>query len=232
MACIDFALHESMPPVDNLFRRALYRRVRPEEESAVVDCAGGVAPRASAGATLPYIPAAETPTLELLTPTTSVPDSGVRLRSSRPPEGTRYRFLTPPANANDRVLVQDKRLALLVEDDDLVSGAVGAMLEESGWRVIVTSTLEDARRILAAVHPDVLVLDFEIDGEDATGLLDELVWSKRGTSTVLVSACPRAIDAASAYGVELLREPFAADAVTDAVRRIALTRSSVPHRRA
>ena len=68
-----------------------------------------------------------------------------------------------------------KRRVLLVEDSDLISGALGMLLEAGGFDVTVASSAEEARGWTHAEPPDVMLLDVGLpdgDGLDIIGALD------------------------------------------------------------
>ena len=77
-----------------------------------------------------------------------------------------------------------------------------------------------------------MILDFNLQGEYASVLLDEIVHRGRGVPTVLASASPLAIDASRAYGLELLMKPFDIAELLAVVDRISRDRTSAPVRRA
>lgn len=57
---------------------------------------------------------------------------------------------------------------LIVEDNDIVSGALRLLFEETGRRVSVAATVAGAIRAAAADHPDLVLLDLTLP--DGSGL--------------------------------------------------------------
>ncbi|GAC1394819.1 MAG: hypothetical protein NVSMB47_04690 [Polyangiales bacterium] len=114
-----------------------------------------------------------------------------------------------------------RRFALVVEDDDVVRDGIATVLDDAGFKVVETATLDHARTLLDAMRPSVLVLDFNLAGEYASVLLDELRHRRCTTPILLVSASPLAIDAARAFGLELLPKPVEIDALVERVERLA-----------
>jgi CheY-like chemotaxis protein len=60
---------------------------------------------------------------------------------------------------------------LLVEDNTLVIGALRLLLEETGHRVSDARSVSEAARVLRADHPDVVLLDLSLGGEDGLALM-------------------------------------------------------------
>ena len=66
---------------------------------------------------------------------------------------------------------------LVVEDSELVTGAFRILLEDAGYRMSATGTLEDAIAIAGSERVDVMLLDLYLpdgDGLAALGRLREL----------------------------------------------------------
>jgi CheY-like chemotaxis protein len=183
----------------NLFRRALMSRVPTLPEKPVATPPPSVEDeqrrranerRRALGRTLP-----------------TLPEEPVRIEVSMP----------QPARPSTRTR---QRCALVVEDDHAIRAGLACVLDDLGWRVVETPTLDGARLVLDGLRPDVLVLDFNLSGEYASVLLDELRYMRRMGPTVIVSASPLAIDAARTHGLELLQKPFGIDAFIAMVERV------------
>lgn len=110
---------------------------------------------------------------------------------------------------------------LVVEDSWHVAHALKALLEELGVSVAgPASTLEEAERLLAARAPDVAVVDINLKGEMAYGLIDRL--SERGVQVVVISgyAVPQV---AQAKVTAVLQKPFSAKSLLAVLRQAAAT---------
>jgi CheY-like chemotaxis protein len=140
----------------------------------------------------------------------------------------RLRSLARAEDTLPAVAAPRGRRALVVEDDHVIRAAIASVLDDLGWRVVETPTLDGARLVLEGLRPDVLVLDFNLSGEYASVLLDELRHRRRLGPTVIVSASPLAIDTARAHGIELLQKPFGIDALVATVERVS-SRPPPPH---
>jgi CheY-like chemotaxis protein len=172
----------SMGDGSSLFRRALYRRITVSEETPAVP------------------PAAPPPRVEAAPPPPPVPP--------RAPSGWDDGRYGVVGVSRIDLVDPSRRCALVVEDNDVLREGMAAMLDDAGWVVVEADSLDRARALLGVVRPNVLLLDYDLHGEYASVLLDELAHARRMTPTVLVSACPLAFDAARAYGLELLTKPF------------------------
>ena len=124
-----------------------------------------------------------------------------------------------------------RRCALVVEDNDVLREGMAAMLDDEGWVVVEADSLDRARALLSVVRPNVMLLDYDLQGEYASVLLDELAHARRATPTVLVSACPLALDAARTYQLELLQKPFPIERLMQTLEDVLSRRNtSVPLR--
>ena len=63
---------------------------------------------------------------------------------------------------------------LVVDDDTDGREAMGALLAQAGIQVALAASVAEARRALRAFHPDIVVSDLAMPGEDGFDLLEEL----------------------------------------------------------
>jgi CheY-like chemotaxis protein len=63
---------------------------------------------------------------------------------------------------------------LVVEDNPYNMMLVVAVLERAGLRSAQTTSAEEARRFIERVHPDVILMDIQLPGEDGLSLTREL----------------------------------------------------------
>ena len=63
---------------------------------------------------------------------------------------------------------------LVVEDNPANMMLVVAVLERAGLRSAQASSAEEARQFLETVHPDVILMDIQLPGEDGLSLTREL----------------------------------------------------------
>ena len=97
---------------------------------------------------------------------------------------------------------------LVVEDSWHVAHAIKSLLEELGMVVAgPAATLGDAERLLAAREPEVAIVDINLKGEMAYGLIDRL--HGRGVRVVVISgyAVPQI---AQGKVAAILQKPFSA----------------------
>jgi DNA-binding NarL/FixJ family response regulator len=72
-----------------------------------------------------------------------------------------------------------ERYVLLVEDDDLVRSLLASYLEGAGFKVTAATNAPDAKRAIAAVDPDAVILDIDL-GRGPSGLdIADLLAAKR-----------------------------------------------------
>jgi CheY-like chemotaxis protein len=114
---------------------------------------------------------------------------------------------------------------LVVEDSWHVANALKTLLEELGVKVAgPAATTAEAERLLAAKKPDVAIVDINLKGEMAYGLIDRL--NERGVRVVVISgyAIPQV---AQSKVLAVLQKPFSAKALLAILRRIPVTASEV-----
>jgi CheY-like chemotaxis protein len=106
---------------------------------------------------------------------------------------------------------------LVVEDSWHVANALKALLEELGVKVMgPASTPAEAERLLAERKPNVAVVDINLKGEMAYGLIDRL--NEHGVRVVVISgyAIPQV---AQSKVAAVLQKPFSAKALLSILRQ-------------
>ena len=104
-----------------------------------------------------------------------------------------------------------ERVAMIVEDDDVIRGLLATIVEDAGFIAVTVDTLPRARALLRELRPDILILDLYLRGEHASELLDELALADDAPSTMIVSASRTASKTAATFGLEYLPKPFELD---------------------
>ena len=71
---------------------------------------------------------------------------------------------------------KDERVAhiLIVEDNDLVSGALRVLFEQTGRRVSIAATVADAIAVASADRPDLMLIDLTLPDGSGLSVLEEL----------------------------------------------------------
>jgi CheY-like chemotaxis protein len=108
---------------------------------------------------------------------------------------------------------------LVVEDSWHVAYALKSLLEELGMVVAgPAATLSDAERLLEALEPEVAIVDINLKGEMAYGLIDRL--NGRGVRIVVISgyAVPQI---AQGKVSAILQKPFSAKSLLAILRQAA-----------
>jgi two-component system, sensor histidine kinase len=108
---------------------------------------------------------------------------------------------------------------LLVEDDETMKATIAALLSEEGFEVLTATTVVDALSLVRSPHRfRVVVLDLVLSDGESDSVLEQLHHeSGRTPSVVLISAVPRAVDLAAAYGVPLVTKPFDVNTLSAAI---------------
>src|SRR5688572_19483699 len=76
---------------------------------------------------------------------------------------------------------------LIVDDSELVTGALRLLLEESGFRVSVAADLAEAAGACSVEQPDLALLDLTLPDGDGLLLLDRLSEASRPRVTVALT---------------------------------------------
>lgn len=77
---------------------------------------------------------------------------------------------------------------LVVEDDSTLRLALCDNLEDEGYEVAAAPTLAEARRLISAATPDVVVLDLMLPDGDGTSLCRELRTAKSSARVLMLTA--------------------------------------------
>ncbi len=114
-----------------------------------------------------------------------------------------------------KVLPLSGRTVLIVEDAYLIALEAQEMVVEAGAKeVMLASTLEDARRLLAhASAIDVCVVDLRLGEEDASPLIEEA--AARGIAVVVATGFDSVIPNVDA---PLLKKPYQETEFVEAIR--------------
>src|ERR1051326_5304219 len=85
--------------------------------------------------------------------------------------------LSPAADSSSPSRTRrDERVAhvLIVEDNDLVSGALRVLFEQTGRRVSIASTVADAISVASADRPDLMLIDLTLPDGSGLAILEAL----------------------------------------------------------
>jgi signal transduction histidine kinase/CheY-like chemotaxis protein len=118
--------------------------------------------------------------------------------------------LSQPAQERRSAPAQTPGRVLLVEDDESVAGAVGAMLRELGYKVV---RVADAAAALAVLEQgeafDVVFSDMVMPGPmDGSALADEIRKRWPNLPLVLTTGFSEAAEAAAQKGLRLITKPY------------------------
>jgi CheY-like chemotaxis protein len=114
----------------------------------------------------------------------------------------------------------DGRSVLVVEDEPLLAIQLQTVLTERGYRVVgPASEMSEALQLVAAVRPDVAVVDILLRGEACTALMEQLVTLK--LPTVLTTGADRRLLPVVFLGHPWLDKPFGTDQLLEVLERLA-----------
>jgi CheY-like chemotaxis protein len=90
--------------------------------------------------------------------------------------GSRAR-LEPAADSTSQSRIREGehvKHVLIVEDNDLVSGALRVLFEQTGRRVSIASTVADAISVASADRPDLMLIDLTLPDGNGLAILEAL----------------------------------------------------------
>jgi CheY-like chemotaxis protein len=84
---------------------------------------------------------------------------------------------------------------LLVEDDEDTRDVVGRLLESAGARVLVAGSAPEGMDVFRAEHPDLLLVDIAMPGEDGLSLMRRIraLGAQEGGQTPAAALTARAV---------------------------------------
>ncbi len=114
---------------------------------------------------------------------------------------------------------------LLLDDDDLIREVVRDRLESSGYEVVETKTMSEAREAMQRFSPDVALLDIKLPDGEGTELLPEL--GQGDVPAIMITAhatVESAVEALRLGAQDYLEKPFSMERL-QATLRVALERN-------
>ena len=118
---------------------------------------------------------------------------------------------------------------LAIDDNDAVLGWLNRVLSDEGHRVLLGSTVEDARRHVKQEVPDILVFDHILPDGDGVELAVSVLKEYPNTRAVVMSGT--ALDEeemllCQRYDIPFLKKPFVAEELLSALEAISLSGGS------
>ena len=111
---------------------------------------------------------------------------------------------------------------LVVDDQDSIRHFVSKALEEDGYTVTTTGSLQDTRPLLERELPDLAILDFKLPDGSGIELLREIKRLQSEVSVILMTAfgeVDTAVEAMSAGAFWFVKKPFQNDELLALVAR-------------
>jgi CheY-like chemotaxis protein len=113
---------------------------------------------------------------------------------------------------------------LVVDDEALIAMALEAALEDAGYRVATAANgRQGLERLAEAPRPEIVLLDMMMPVMNGPAMLAAMAADPglRGIPVIVLSSLPEEAVRARAQGVAaILRKPYTADQVLDAIARV------------
>jgi DNA-binding NtrC family response regulator len=97
------------------------------------------------------------------------------------------------------------RRILVVENERDLGAALCDLLGEEGFVVALTSGIEEARATFASFEPDVVLVDYLLDGETSEQWVEEIAGR---AEVILMSASPTSRSLAERHSLPFVTKPF------------------------
>ncbi len=108
-------------------------------------------------------------------------------------------------------------IALIIEDNPTRAGTIAGLLDDEGYSTHTAESVAGARERLAAIRPDVVILDLTLSDGFGDALLADLAVAK--IPTVIVSTFPLARLVAARHSVEFIAKPFDLTKLLESIER-------------
>jgi two-component system nitrogen regulation response regulator NtrX len=110
---------------------------------------------------------------------------------------------------------------LVLEDETAIADALIEILGVEGYRVRAAATVQEARELIAARTPALVLLDFMLAaGATSETLLVELLGWRSPPAMLVYSATSAALPVARRHGVRFLSKPFDLDVLLSTLREL------------
>ena len=110
---------------------------------------------------------------------------------------------------------------LVLEDEAAIAEALTEILGVEGYLVRTAATVDQARALIAAQTPSLLLLDYMLAaGATSEPLLIEILGRAAPPAMLLYSATSAAIPVAKRHGVRFLPKPFDLDVLLTTLREL------------
>jgi CheY-like chemotaxis protein len=131
--------------------------------------------------------------------------------------------------------MEDKKIILVIEDEDALQDAIRIKLESAGYQVVSATTAEEAFELLATVHPDLIWLDLLLPGMGGFQFLEQVrkdtQWRDLPVIVVSVSASPEKIQRAFQLNVidYIVKSQYRLEDIIKKINNLLVKNGSVSH---
>jgi two-component system, response regulator FlrC len=107
---------------------------------------------------------------------------------------------------------------LVVEDDEASRVGLLVLLADAGYRALGAGTLKEARRLMEEEHPDFVIVDVRLDGDNGLQLL---AMASRPVPAIVMTGFSDSIlqDEARQLGADFMVKPIAPKALLECIQR-------------
>lgn len=142
------------------------------------------------------------------------------------------RILSSVADDRDSPLTENKRVLLVIEDDERFATIVRDMAREFGFLTLVATTAEEALRLAKEYKPSAVILDVRLPDQSGLSVLDTL---KRNVHTRhipihIISATDQAETALSLGAIGYVVKPVDREQIVDVLQKLEAKLSQHVHR--
>ena len=115
------------------------------------------------------------------------------------------------------------RRILVVDDDPIIAGGLGALLEDMNWEVRTAGTARDAYVEFSSFSPDAVLLDIQLPDASGIDVLQQLKAYSDSTPVIMISGggtIDRVIESMKLGAETFLQKPFDADTLAAVLQQV------------
>ena len=121
-------------------------------------------------------------------------------------------------------MLANSKTVLIVEDEEMISAFIAAVLEEQGFRVLQASTSDEAERLWARESGaiDLMLSDYILPGRSGVDLATSMIQSNPALKVVFMSGLDEEHfrPAAALRDAPVMRKPFSCGAIEEMTVRL------------
>jgi DNA-binding NtrC family response regulator len=111
---------------------------------------------------------------------------------------------------------------LVIEDEQLQKELLTTILKEAGYNVFPTSCLQEAKNIISAYHPEIILADLKLENENGMDILNDIPEEPFKPAVIIITAfgtIPSAVEAIKKGAFDYLTKPVNKEVLLLTIKR-------------